>query len=1182
MTSPPIPSASASSDLFGSDDSDFIDTLKNAVLPGDLETNCPQLADDALNCMGPPSCTQPKLKRPRSPDKGDGEDARSSQSALPLLTNADGSSYLDTHTYGASGFGEFGEYMHRKRAKLQIQNAELDDSESRGTEKSQLFKGLSIYINGWTEPSVQDLRKLIIQHGGVYHAYLDKKALAYSLLSTHIITCSLTPAKIREFKRMKVVRPEWLVNSVRRDTLLPWQDYIFQPGLRVEKSQGGQTAQTSLQGFTAQHTKKAESSGHGNINVSPAITILTTPSTSALPSDASSESKSLAPEGLSGGPTSPRTLSKRKTKSSHVPFSTDPASPSHATRIPGYAAHKSNESAARAMADPTWRAAHTSVAPDFIEGYYKNSRLHHLSTWKAELKTLVIEAQERAERGAIPDSRFGTSSTDGGVSMRGAELVLRNPLKGKGREKAGDAEKVIMHCDFDAFFVSAGLIDRPHLKGKPVVVCHSQGAQGGASSTSEIASASYEARKFGIKNGMSLQQARTLCPAIMTIPYEFERYKQFSLKFYTILMAHADDLQAVSVDEALIEVTSTVSQMQVLHPDVEDGQGVTVDAAKELAKAIRAQVKDATGCEVSIGISHNMMMARLATRRAKPAGSYHLLQEELADFLSGLDIQDLHGFGWSTREKAQDKLGATNLGELLKRSKATLCEALGKGTGETLYKAIRGIDERKLESDKPRKSVSCEINYGIRFEDNDQAETFVFQMAEEVMRRLKNVNMKGRSLTLKIMKRDPSAPIEPPKFMGHGFCLAYNKQTPLAGPNGLATNDDKIIGSCAWKLLKSLDIPSQELRGIGIQIQKLEDASAAVPAPGQAQLPFKPKDALSRAGPSSIVPIDIPEIRVQPTSQESDIVEISTSIVDKVSANATSNLDLPSFSQVDMSVFDALPPDVRQELEAEYERRSKSASPGPPSPPPPIRVKAASNLTRITRQLAPRSKPLLSPTKRALFGFSTGPSTLRVPDKELRKLKIDPDVFAALPVDVQKEQLAQARGSLGPVRPLGPLKPPSRAGPRFWRSRSPSGYVPPPPPPRARFDARPVLRQSGEEKGKTISFTEGDDVQRLLGEWVRGFAEHPPHKKDVEYFARFLVKSVETDGGVEKAVGVMRWWCVLLRRAWGIWEYSDDAEQEDGRVTSALIGRAWWDAYTDVQRRMNEVVKQRYGGKLTF
>ncbi len=88
---------------------------------------------------------------------------------------------------------------------------------------------------------------------------------------------------------------------------------------------------------------------------------------------------------------------------------------------------------------------------------------------------------------------------------------------------------------------------------------------------------------------------------------------------------------------------------------------------------------------------------------------------------------------------------------------------VGKGYRETLYNAIRGVDDKKLESDKARKSVSCEINYGIRFENNEQAETFIHQMAVEVTKRLNDVNMLGRSITLKLMKRDPHAPVEPPK-----------------------------------------------------------------------------------------------------------------------------------------------------------------------------------------------------------------------------------------------------------------------------------------------------------------------------------------------------------------------------------------------------------------------------------
>ncbi|KAJ2923407.1 hypothetical protein H1R20_g13691, partial [Candolleomyces eurysporus] len=115
---------------------------------------------------------------------------------------AGGAEEVDEAVYGASRFGNFGEYMRRKRAKLQIQNADIVGSQQgEGTEGgSRIFKGLSIYINGWTQPSVQDLRKLIVEHGGVFQPYLDKKGLV-----THIITCSLTPAKIREFKNMKVL-----------------------------------------------------------------------------------------------------------------------------------------------------------------------------------------------------------------------------------------------------------------------------------------------------------------------------------------------------------------------------------------------------------------------------------------------------------------------------------------------------------------------------------------------------------------------------------------------------------------------------------------------------------------------------------------------------------------------------------------------------------------------------------------------------------------------------------------------------------------------------------------------------------------------------------------------------------------------------------------------------------------
>jgi DNA repair protein REV1 len=104
------------------------------------------------------------------------------------------------------------------------------------------------------------------------------------------------------------------------------------------------------------------------------------------------------------------------------------------------------------------------------------------------------------------------------------------------------------------------------------------------------------------------------------------------------------------------------------------------------------------------------MLSRLATRRAKPNGAFHLRMTDLPMILAPLELDDLHGFGRSAKQKAIEKLGSAKLQDLATKSKFQLCEVMGKTSGETLYNAMRGIDERNLESDKPRKSVSCDIN----------------------------------------------------------------------------------------------------------------------------------------------------------------------------------------------------------------------------------------------------------------------------------------------------------------------------------------------------------------------------------------------------------------------------------------------------------------------------------------
>ena len=458
--------------------------------------------------------------------------------------------------------------------------------------------------------------------------------------------------------------------------------------------------------------------------------------------------------------------------------------------------------------------------------------------------------------------------------------------------------------------------------------------------------------------------------------------------------------------------------------------------------------------------------------------------------------------------------------------------------------------------------------------------------------------------------------------MGHGQCVTYNKQSTLVGPDGRATSDPRVIGSLSWRLLRTLSIPPHELRGISIQIQKLDAHTAATAgsiqhAPGQVPLHFRPtpnnpSTAGTKAGPA-------PKRRA-----------LSSEPV-----TAQPEEDLPSFSQVDMSVFEALPEDIRKELQAEYERRS---SVPPPPPPPKNEPSSASSADRIhpransaapfrdagNDRLRGRGAGAVSSGnrgRRGIFGrgqargatswmarargrgrghgrgrgrggqltFTSAPIMVRVKPGELAELGIDADVFSALPVRIQREQLAAARGarvrpSQQPVKPTSPLRPLQRLAGRWAPPQGPHEYIPPPPPPRARFAEaeRPGLRRGDAETSPAV---EAADVRRVVRAWVELFTRHAPHTEDIALIGGYLVRCVATDVGAERAVGVMRWWGALLRRRWAVWEYADerDEEPEPGEdIRAEVVGMAWWRAYRDVGDSLNEVVRKRFGGSLKF
>jgi DNA repair protein REV1 len=424
---------------------------------------------------------------------------------------------------------------------------------------------------------------------------------------------------------------------------------------------------------------------------------------------------------------------------------------------------------------------------------------------------------------------------------------------------------------------------------------------------------------------------------------------------------------------------------------------------------------------------------------------------------------------------------------------------------------------------------------------------------------------------------------------------------PLAGPGGRATNDSKVIGEHAWGMLKSFNFDPKDLRGIGIQIQKLEPSLAPV-NPGQAQLPFKSMESPSKTmegtghdpDPRSH-PEDDVQVVVHPPSLPSEAVDETDGDLVTGPPRSSDILDLPSFSQIDKDVLNALPGDLRQELEAEYKRRSISPFPTKIPVPPPIKprsrftVKGTTNLKRITQQLAPSNRPVMtSPDKNALFK-QEGPSAIHISDTELRKLDIDPEVFGILPVELQREQLTLARQAkmtgvsplkLGERKVIKPYKGKAQSSAAASRRR---------PHPRANYPQPPTLKQQGKERGTKLYFTEAADVQRVIEMWVEEYKEYPPNARDVEYFSKFLVESVDssrsTDACLEKAVRVVKWWLVLLRRYWGVWEHAEDGEERvygEGRVTSEIVGRAWWKAFQSVKEKMDMAARKKFGGCLSL
>eukprot|EP00172_Hildenbrandia_rubra_P004428 Plantae.Rhodophyta-Hildenbrandia_rubra.ctg8950.p1 GENE.Plantae.Rhodophyta-Hildenbrandia_rubra.ctg8950~~Plantae.Rhodophyta-Hildenbrandia_rubra.ctg8950.p1 ORF type:complete len:683 (+),score=101.79 Plantae.Rhodophyta-Hildenbrandia_rubra.ctg8950:301-2349(+) len=438
------------------------------------------------------------------------------------------------------------------------------------------------------------------------------------------------------------------------------------------------------------------------------------------------------------------------------------------------------------------RPLSTRENEDFVRDYFAQSRLHFLGFFRARYEGLL----------ATVASRLGVEIATllhGGVPPA---------------EKKRPRESIICHIDMDCFFASVARVKNPSLATKPIVVCHSSNnvdfQSGGEVRGGEISAASYEARAFGVRAGMLFGHAQRLCPELVAVPYDFELYEEVSIRIYTLFHKIPGVLvEAVSVDEVYLDLTYSIQEKSEV-----DG----------IIDSLRNQIYSETGCTASAGVGSNKLVARLATKRAKPNGQLLVWAEEAFAFISTMKLEDITGIGWKTLRRLE-QLKIKTLSQLQAVDIPLLQKEFGDTQGKIFYDAVRGRDHRKVEPLKPRKSIGVDCSWGVRFEkdEDEKVEKFIADMADEVVSRLRSAGANGRRVTYKVMRRKKDAGMAH-KFLGHGPCDVYNRIAEFSSLAGL-----KVV---CLQLHKEIKCPNNEFRGVGIKVSDVTFHSLALNKPG--------------------------------------------------------------------------------------------------------------------------------------------------------------------------------------------------------------------------------------------------------------------------------------------------------------------------------------------------------------
>ncbi len=351
----------------------------------------------------------------------------------------------------------------------------------------------------------------------------------------------------------------------------------------------------------------------------------------------------------------------------------------------------------------------------------------------------------------------------------------------------------IIHVDMDAFYASVEQRDDPAIRGKPVAV-------GSSSDRGVVTAASYEARAFGVRSALPSVQAVRLCPQLIFKPLRFEVYRQVSRQIRTIFQDYTPHVEPLALDEAYLDVT-------------EDSRGI--GSATRIAELIRARIEAETGLTASAGVSYNKFLAKIASDHNKPDGICVIRPGEGAQFVAKLPVRRFHGVGPRGAEKMA-KLGIETGADLREKDIAFLREHFS-AQADYLYRAARGIDLRRVDANRPRKSLGAERTFDRDLSSGPVLREALDNIIDIVWAAIDKHSARGRTVTLKLRTAD---------FKG----MTRAKSLPQA------VADRAEFARLGHALLDEVLPLPQPVRLMGLTLSALEGGKEEAPHPEDAQL----------------------------------------------------------------------------------------------------------------------------------------------------------------------------------------------------------------------------------------------------------------------------------------------------------------------------------------------------------